>query len=808
MAEGRGADDRRPRPRSRFITWLLAGTGAAVLVLALWDRQETLPELSEWDVHLASCGRTLVFTDTAAHLRTEAEGAELVSASDRPALEELGRTASSAELAQALVREGFGCVLVSTGLRDPEAAAGARGPVASLASYRSGDHLAARMLREDAALYAPAEPPQVAEETLAFLVGAVRRRLAGEGDAPAGAPDEATREREGTGWDVAVQIQGLAPRRVRSARANRIRHDLFAAGQGASLLDAALDAAAALERIWERKHEQREGSLHEAMDRLRLELHVMYELALIDHHRDDLDPGRYGEFLDRVIEPGMTGLALGWTPFDPYTPPVTSETRVRLPPDVVYWSRPDGIRAVERIAADARLNGFEDLAATETITLDRFRSIHVMEQSPGGDVVGMLRGRARVDAPDPARAEAFSALVAGKLAADARPDGTLRMSYYPVRDSVSLRGSRRPADLYDPLEQGLGTLALLLAADADADAVREASRDALARLLDDAVFCGHDPQVELRVPARGGGAAAVPAARRWAECGPLDEQGRPGPWAGFRRDAPPEERPMAMIVHRSTAEVTHAAAALAALMSRPDDPASFEPLALGLVGFLETMQRPDGWFDASFVQSDHPRTSVQEPAAGALALWALALARSRLDDESIDGPLERGIDAGLELLGSLELRGGSTLVCARLRGLAPFLALAAQEAGDARAARQALAGVVDLCLVGPDEALRPDLAGGYVGGGWRTPGVADVLVAAAARRVVSGADAAHVPARLGLAADLGGEAALRVTVVPGVSDHMFPVPGRARWGVGRDLLDHRQRPSASLAVLLALAPAG
>lgn len=811
-----GSAQARP-PRSRFITWFLLGTGAAVLFLALCQRQKTLEKLDPWDSFLDDCGRTLVLSERTGLLETEAVDAVLVPVSRQDRLAQLSHGQDAEVFARALEEEGFGCVVADTA----DDARGDGRPLSvreRLAAYDGSHVLMARMLRTDAALFAPGSVPELDDALLDFLVEAARRSLSGEDPTSidADAPPAATAVRQQGGWNVAVQLQGLPPRPVRSARASRIRWDLYAPGRGATLLSATMDAARALAREHEQKHEPTQGPLASLLDGIRLELHVMYEMALVDHVQGDLTRKDYERFLDRVVDPGITGLALNWTPHDPDRPPILSGYRVRLPPDVIYWSRPDGTRAVERLITDAHLGKLEDLAASEGVTLDRFRSVHVMERTPGGEVARVIRGRAVAPADALTDRELLDA-VASKLARSVAPDGVMAQSYYPVRDVQWITGTSRPQSHHDVVQQALGTLALLRAGGVLDDAVlQSAARRAEARLLADVRLCGYPEDQPLHVPDLDGSAAPAPEKTRMELCGPLDAQGRPvaaTSWGQGGVDPGPVASPMAFVVDRNAGSLAATSLALVALGMRPappdDQPDPLAPLVQGLVEFILMMQRPDGSFHSHFVAPSHPMDAISDPRASTMALWALARARDVSDDERIGAALSSGLQAAMkDLQAAASAPGSPSARCRRLTALAPFVTFAAAHAAPhlqdaSRVALDAPSLLVKTCLLRPPEVLDADLAGGYVDSTWPIPGADDVLGGAASARALPLADGDQ-DANLLMARDLALDLARRLVVQPSMSDHFMVAPDTALWGVGRDLRNHRQVPWSAFAVVMLL----
>jgi hypothetical protein len=773
--------------RSRFITWFLLGTGAVVAFLSLCQRQKTLEKLSQWEFHLRAAGKVLVLSDRDDLGSTRVPSLEMVPGDEEPELLELARGTDDEAFARALRDGGYGGVVVGT-----ERVTGMPSVQSRLARFRPGGHFHALMLRPDAGLYAPRGAPQVADEVLEYLVRAARLRLSGATAeaCSAGAPRPALAAYGRDGVEVALQIQGLKPKPVNTARASRIRRDLYAAGAGPSLIDAVMDAADGIVERFERAHAEREGRLVEALDRYRIELHVLHSFTLLEHTGEDGNAEELRAFLDRALEPGVTGLAVGWTPLREGRALGRKGFRLRLPADAVYWSRRNGTRIAERVLLDARLGKLEDLGKRPHVTLDAFRTIHVMETAPGGAITRMSRGMpAHLPHEDPT---VLLARVAGKIASDMSEQGRFRQSYYPVRDllwlGTSPRGGRE-----DALAHGLGVMALDEAARAlDDEALAGAADRALARMLGWLRAC---PDVVPGPAASGPGELPSLGQEQVLEhCGPVDVTGEPvavSGWSPGGRHEAALPGGLVFVVHGGTARLGASALALIGLVEHiarqpgPGRRARLVPLVRGLVEFILVMQRDDGSFRSHFVVEEHGRAAFDEPGDAGLALLALSRASTLLDDPRIEPALQRGFVEQARLVEASVPDGQPTRAsCARLAGDVPWATFAAADAGVAPGDGPRL--LATLCL---------DPGG--------VPGARDVLAAAASAEALrlTGGQEARLHDR---AAGTGLKIAHMLVVTPGVNDHHLPVPGRAAGGVGRDLLDHHQGLESAFAVVALL----
>jgi hypothetical protein len=805
--------------RSRFITWVLIGTGAAVAFLSLCQRQKTLDKLTEWEFQLRAAGKVLYLCSWDDLRTNRVPGLELVEEKDEPELAALADGTDAAAFAEALRSSGYGGVVVDSA-REWQDTDTVR---EKLARYSPGAHFRTLMLRPKAGLFAPAEPFEAADDVLGFLLGAARSKLLGvpEGEIRVGAPSAARGASCDGGCEIALQLEGLAPREVRSAQANRIRQDVYASGVGPSLLDATLEAAERLAGLWEKSHAQAEGPLPQALARLRIELHVLYDFALVDHRAEGSDDASYEAFMGDVLHDGIYGLAINWTPPRDGRALGRKGFRLRLPSDAVYWSRQTPLRMLERIIKDGRLGKVAALRENEHVSLDRFRSVHVIEAEPAKGMIHLERGIARelpVEEP-----RSLLARVAERIARDTGGDGAIRQSHYPVRDMNWLggeAGAREDAEMH-----ALGVRALYIAAAAlGRDDLRTAADRALGRMIGWVRHCsGVAVDLSASDPPE---LPAISWNQRIEHCGPLNDGGAPVAVSGYTLGPGGDEveipDDIAFVVHAGTARLSVASLMLMSLLDHlgPDPaPGRLErlgPLVRGLVNFILLMQRSDGTFQPHFVTKDawDLYRAWDQHSAG-MALLALSRVQAHAGDERIEPAIERGLAALADkiLFQESVVITSSTVpdsgaFCRKTRIRAPWLAFAALAEHSPRpcdAVREAgILGpkkLVEHCLVSVDGALEPDLAGGYLAGE-RVPGAQDVLAAAAAAAAL---DLAPGDPGLQQAAELGLALARRLVVTPGVNDHFLPAPETALGGVGRSLLDHRQRPDQAFAVVALLA---
>ncbi len=301
------------------------------------------------------------------------------------------------------------------------------------------------------------------------------------------------------------------------------------------------------------------------------------------------------------------------------------------------------------------------------------------------------------------------------------------------------------------------------------------------------------------------------------QIGPVDVTGRTvavSGWGPGGREETAVPETLVFVLDGGSARLGTAALALLGLVEHVGrDPgqgrrARLAPLVRGLVEFILMMQREDGSFQSHFVVKDHGLTSIDEPGDAGMALLALARASALIEEPRIEPALERGLAAHARLVEAALSGGATPTACTRLAGHVPWMAFAAAQAGDlvpaaADATGQGVRVLASGCLITAEQAPSAGLAGGHLGGGM--PGARDVLAAAASAEALLAGPAGDQDARVHeKALELGLQLALRLVVTPGVNDHFLPAPGRAAGGVGRDLVDHRQRLDASFAVVALL----
>jgi hypothetical protein len=622
-----------------------------------------------------------------------------------------------------------------------------------------------------------------------------------------------------------VQLQGLAPTVVDKKNIYRIRQDLFASGRSPDLETAALKAAARIRKAYA-KTMAGGPPLAEAAKGLMIELHVLYDFTLVQHLRGEMDSGAYWTYMDRAFEPGIHGVYINRLGPEKTQYLFRPRSRFRLPSDAVYWMRTSGKKIIERIVRDAGLGGVESLADKKEITVDRFRTLHVIEAQPGGKILPAFRGLPVVS---PDEVSAASALSWGDgaarwLEASLKPDGTLAVGYLPDRDGETVE---KPTDLTFDASR------YLLAAMAFMDAARLTGKHR------------YETSFEKALPVILGWLRACPgAAAAWKKkplldpaqvlevCGPLQRDGRAAAveaWGQGGKDEKPVPGDLVMLFANTRAGTQEAALAGLVLVeeierhvaTRTEKASPYLPLLKGIVNFLLFMQRQDGSFQSYFVSSNNAFYRGESVYGGLGAVMLLARARGLVKDKRLDGALDRacGYYAGLLSSKIAALTAGKAAAKKdrdAVRTVAWAL-LALSRAGlavqDASRGKEVVTAALDFAerfQLNPasEPFVDPDLAGGFTVSGHALPDYESIFLTAGLL------EAARLAGSLGLEAESrklveAGGAGLRFAAqlqLRAPEDTYFvPNPQRADGGVRQSPLILRQRIDFAAAMIFACA---
>ena len=627
--------------------------GLSMLTLHLCKNQSELPTISEWDFFLRHAGKVVVMSGDKDLLLTDAEGAELVSWKELPAIEKLARGTDAAALRDAIVKEGCRIIIVGSDTRTAGRTHVPGGTILErLASFAAVGHFHPLMIKQQGAVYELREDTVIEEETLRSLVSLVRKELGREGRR--GGLEEGDK---GAGdFEVAVHVQGLKPTAVGKKHINRIRTDLFASGRGGDLETAALLAAGKIKKIFNQKYADREGDLKEVVGRCRLELHVFHDFTLVRHIRGEQSEPEFKHYLDLVFRPGIYGVyvnRLGKAEKSYLSRP---RSRMRLPSDAVYWMRATGEKIIERIVRDMKMAGIKELEKNEKLTVDRFRTIHVTEKEPGGDI-GLLSMSVPLVSPDELEAESIRGRAAGAadwLGKSQREDGSLMLSYMPDRDKDRFEKSTELT--FDAFRYILASMAFQGAAGLTQDDKYDARFDkSLTTLLSWLKVC---PGASAAQDPEG----VVKPAQVLELCGPVDRGGKPAAvetWGqgGKEEKQIPDDlvflfgntraglKETALLGLAVAGDVTRSSG-----VPRKEKLKKYGSLLEGIVQFVLFMQRSDGSFQGYFVDKKNAFYRGKDSSGGFVVLLFLLEVKKVIEDERLSGALERAVDFHVKLL--------------------------------------------------------------------------------------------------------------------------------------------------------------
>ncbi len=722
-----------------------------------------------------------------------------------------------------------------------------------LALYKPSDRFRAVYLSEAGGLYEVAPGGlEVPEAEGAGLVRVARAVLAGSGRAAADPPGPARRGE----YEVAVQLQGLKPveriekpqpdERNRKEHVRRLRRGLFASARGGTLVEATRAAAEKLADLYARRGLDRiDGPIERAIERLTVEVEVMHDWNEV---RTLVAPGtpelRYRGFLWRTFELGLHGVAVNRG---------TDRYRYRLPSDAIYAGRKSPEDVLERVCRDLfetderalaevpRPPGAAEFPAAEAakaayrtlpgIRVERFRSHHFREMTPGGEVRGLSRGIP----PLPLTPEAVGrASLRGKvywatrwLVENLQPDGRFRYLYRPELDYYL--SDMQIVEQYNEVRHGLATYSLFMShQEVPAPDLWDAAERSLQWILRSVVF---GPAWRERLPK-----PADPE----APFGPPAPGGRTAPageWRCPHGDVRPVPPDIAYVRHLDNAKMGSVAAATLAISElirqtpeaeRPARLDEFRPFLQGFASFMLLMQHASGAragsFDHYFVAPDHGHYQRSTTIYPGEILFALARIHGLTGDPRIPpayAAAHRYEKAWFDRESAIRESDG-TYANARRVDLVQFVPwismahndmyLAVRDEDPAMAAEYADFGiavsdwVVREYLFDEDRTFFPEYLGGYFKWEFELPAMHSMVYAEGTAAAFRLADLTGDPRRetMRRATVLGCRFAAQQIVVPGLNDQFMPNPARARGGVRFGINRSEMRTDYSYHTLSAL----
>ena len=805
--------------RIGFSGWMLLGVGLAMLALHLCRNQGTFEHLDEWDFHLRGAGKVILLSGDETLGRTRAAGVTIVPWDRTPDVMARAAGTDAAALAGAVKAAGARLIIVGT-----DVVAAGRAPGGSvlgrLALFKPVDGFHALVIRPQGAVIELAAPPAISSGQMAKLLALVRRELSSGEDGRAAAEEGGAPG--GGDVEVAVQLQGLAPQVVDKKNVHMIREDLVASGRDASLEAAAVKAAAGIRKSYKDDFEKTEGPLSEALKRLTIELHVLYDLSLVQHVRGELDEAAYWKFMGAVLTPGVHGVYVNRLGPDTRGYLGKVHASFRLPSDAVYWMRTTGKKVLERTAKDMHLEGPDALAGRKDITLDRFRTVHAGEVAPGGPVVFRSMGLPLVGREDVGveAVKAWGARAGRWLEERLKPDGTLAAAYLPDRDSETIE---KTSDItFDASRPILSSLAFQ-------GAQRLTGRAAYGQDLAESSI-----QILSWLKLCPGARAAALKGAAWKpgqvleSCGPMQRDGTPAKvesWGQGGQDPKPVPENMVFLFSGTRAGLEETALAGILLAGRvlqfPAEEesqrkqveASTLPIVEGIVEFVLFMQKADGSFHSYFVSENNAFYRSEDPEGGPAAVLFLAQAVHLVKDKRLKPALASAL---ARHLGDLEERAAvletgvpskkkAEKDIVRTAGLGLVaLAQAALALGDADAQARVVKAALEMMSAQLDRAAHPFIEPAFEGG-FACPADdvpdADSLILTQglirASAVAKALGMAEEEKKLAAAAASGMAFGAMLQLRLPESTFFVPAPKRADGGVRQSPLISRQRIDAA-----------
>lgn len=813
---GRGRDAGLPASVKALAVVAVAGAVAGAYYLAT-TVSCARRDLGAMEQHLEGRG-TVVYVGPASLGALDAPRCTLVPAERHREVVEALEGRDEAALVEALETAGARSILVAASETDPQLM-----PEPTLgellSNYQALERFHGVYISQAAALFEVTEPVTLSDEAGAQLVAAARAVL--RGDSP---PDrgelsaEVTRERSGA--EVSVLIQGLRPLPQPNVRtSNFVRRDYYVSRAGDSLLEATVAAAERLRERWDETGNQgREGPLGEALDRLWVEVEVFYDRTPVEMQRGALPAKVYERFLWQAIELGVHGL---------YGHFEGQRDIFLLPSAAVYWARPDVPSYLERLARKFDLNGDsrEDNAdgelydETPGFHLERFRTFHFREMSPGGEVRRLTRSFVSVgdDAVSREGLREEIRLASTWLVENIQDDGLFEYKYYPTRD-IYYREFHGDDDeeAHNIVRHALASYGLFMVyRELRDERIWEAAERSLQVLLDNTAIGPawyEDAARRARLPddqrrtctesaSCGGGRECIDGYCRLPFGAPVPSEGStlrvaPGDvWEshdGYRRAIAPD---MMFVRWNDVGKMGAAAATVMALTeaiaARPELLEVYRPYLEGYAAFFLFMRRPDGSFNHYFTAPGDVRYYNTETSIypGEI-LFALARINRLMPREDLVAAFESGHEHYASWFRSEVGRRNSDGTYDEMRrndlvAFAPWMSMADREFFDQHPDRRAVAefGVEASDWLAQQyqydhrRTYYPAYLGSYYRVWWEQPAMHGIVYtegSAAAFDLARRIGDREAADRLREATRLGCRFAIQQTIRPGIDDHYFP----------------------------------
>jgi len=767
--KGAGKAKRRG-PSTILVLVTIAIAGALVYYVASQRKEAAEPgaatsgkrESADAKARLEKLGRTLAVGPSAEAI--EADGTELVKAEEIPGLAAALEGEDVDAVIALLEKARVAHVVVDPAItpRDPLPKNTVKNRLAL--SYPAG-RLVARVLTRHFFVYELSDPPpELDDAAKAALMQIVRAEAGAPGAvAPAELPAAITAKGD---WHMI-----LTPRRVQG------RHLMIYAEDGKTLADCARGLAERLEKSYGKKGFSRElGSLPDALaSNINLELEVEYGNGTFYGPRDAL-------LMWRVLEPGIFGLRMRVKGDEQMIPP--------------WYTMTSDYRTVESLLerASKDLGGAKkDYWKGDDVPIERFRTVHFRERTPGGPIETLYRAMPRIPAPSEITKENLvKALVGlGDWIADNQvyADGRHIYRYFPVKDEEN--------DEYNMVRHTLGAYSMAL--------VEEWSKDPKHLKTAEAGWGWIEKRIRWGGPPRRSDGTIDDSLTTWYD-NPL-----PGPDIAiyeaneneYDKSLPPDwSNKMGGV---SVAILGYTQAKRVGWKLPPER----EKVVAGLSRFILYMQKPDGAFHHYYVAPKNKYYGTDNSIYPGEILYAVARLFGETRDERYRTAFKRGMD---EALGWFKREMAikepdGTYVEARRKELVqfqPWIAMAMEEMhrydpdpAYVNASNLVSIWIIDTYQFDEARAFFPDYLGGYLK-------VLDELPAMHTFVYTEGTAASYVLARragsppevvdkLRRGAMLAARFIIQQQVRPGENDYFYPNPKKARGGVKYCMNHNKQR---------------
>ncbi len=555
------------------------------------------------------------------------------------------------------------------------------------------------------------------------------------------------------------------------------RHLSFHSTRAGTLYQAARELGEKAREYWDRKEFSRKlGSLERALSkRITLEMELAYDHGTFVGPRD-----KY--FLWRVIEPGIHGVRI-----------VIDGKAHHLPPWYCVANNYRTVTSMLERVVHKYAGKDEDYWKDAHLPIERHRSIHWREDSPGGEIEDLYRCSPRVPSTaEVTRDNLLKSLsgLAGWIADNQTdPSGRYVYRYYPTRDEEN--------DEYNMVRHALGPLSMAMAEELVPDPSYREKAEAGMRYIEDHIRWGGPP--------RDSTGRIDESAEQW--------MGKPLPGEGvaiLEFDAntyASGERPdwSAKMGAVAVAILGYTQAKLVGWELSPER----EKVLDGLAKFLLYMQQEDGTFHHYYVSQKNRYYGQRNSIYPGEILYAVARLYGETGNEDLREAFRKSMKSNLawferemdqkEPDGTYAERRRKNLV-----QFQPWIAMAMEEMhrhdpdpSYVEASNLVSEWIIDTYEYDETRAFFPDKLGGYLK-------VLDELPAMHSFVYTEGTAASYVLARRAAADEetiqklrkgclLTARFLIQMQARPGENDYYYPNPSKARGAVRYCMNHNKQR---------------